>query len=293
MSKKLTVENQRVGSGAVPVQSLVEPELIDQNEEEYDDEPQEARGESSATAEGESFGSQDVFDATAKAKEQEFIQQTVGKINAMYRQNVDNGKLEIGRYLLDEVFGGQIEEAMSTNPHKPSTFSRIAQDPDLLVEPQTLGSWVRAAAVDQDFSQRGFEFPHLTTYHYVELAKVKDQDRRVEIAKDANERDLTVKDLRKLISEEKGNGQSASETMKQEVHKTMKTLAELSVSEGFLEFVGDMSAIKGAYSPGKALDLIPEVYASLENVQATAQLLETFANNLDEIVNETRKRRSA
>jgi len=39
--------------------------------------------------------------------------------------------------------------------------------------------------------------------------------------------------------------------------------------------------------------LIPEVYASLENVQATAQLLETFVNNLDEIVNETRERRSA
>jgi hypothetical protein len=273
--------------------TVVEPELIDQNEEEYDDEPQEARGESSEVAADESFNSQDVFDAAAKAKEQEFIQQTVGKINAMYRQNVDNGKLEIGGYILDEVFKGQIEEAISTNPHKASTFSRIAKDPDLLVESQTLGSWVRAAAVDRDFSQRGFEFPHLTTYHYVELAKVKDQDRRVEIAKDAKERDLTVKVLRKLISEEKGNGQSASETMKQEVHKTMKTFAELSVSEGFLEFVGDMTAIKGAYSPGKALDLIPEVYASLENVQATAQLLDTFANNLDEIVNETRERRSA
>ncbi len=147
--------------------------------------------------------------------------------------------------------------------------------------------------MDRDFSQRGFEFPHLTTYHYVELAKVKDPDRRGEIAKDADERDLTVKALRDLVKEEKGNGQSASETMKQEVHKTMKTLAELSVSEGFLEFVGDMTAIKVAYSPGKALDLIPEVYASLENVQATAQLLDTFANNLDEIVNETRKRRSA
>lgn len=273
--------------------AVVEPEPIEVNQDEYEDEPQEAHGESSKLVADESFGSQDVLDAAAKAKEQEFIQQTVGKINAMYRQNVDNGKLEIGRYLLDEVFGGQIEEAISTNPHKPSTFSRIAQDPDLLVESKTLGSWVRAAAVDRDFSQRGLEFPHLTTYHYLELAKVKDQDRRVEIAKDANERDLKVKALRKLISEEKGNGQGASETMKQEVHKTMKTLAELSVSEGFLEFVGDMTAIKGAYSPGKALDLIPEVYASLENVQATAQLLETFANNLDEIVNETRERRSA
>ena len=291
MSPQMKKESE--GKKVMNNNTVVEPEPIETDTDEYEDEPQEAHGESSELAADESFGSQDVLDAAAKAKEQEFIQQTVGKINAMYRQNVDNGKLEIGRYLLDEVFGGQIEEAISTNPHKPSTFSRIAKDPDLLVESGTLGSWVRAAAVDRDFSQRGFEFPHLTTYHYVELAKVKDQDRRVEIAKDANERDLTVKVLRKLISEEKGNGQSASETMKQEVHKTMKALAGLSVSEGFLEFVGDMTAIKGAYSPGKALDLIPEVYASLENVQATAQLLETFANNLDEIVNETRERRSA
>ena len=276
------MKKESEGKKAMNNNTVVEPEPIEANQDE-----------SSEVAADESFGSQDVLDAAAKAKEQEFIQQTVGKINAMYCQNVDNGKLEIGRYLLDEVFKGQIEEAMSTNPHKASTFSRIAKDPDLLVESGTLGSWVRAAAVDRDFSQRGFEFPHLTTYHYVEPAKVKDQDRRAEIAKDADERDLTVKDLRQLISEEKGNGQSASETMKQEVHKTIKALAALSVNEGFLEFVGDMTAIKGAYSPGKALDLIPEVYASLENVQATAQLLETFVNNLDEIVNETREKRSA
>ena len=291
MSPQMKKESE--GKKVMNNTTVVEPEPIETDQDEYDDEPQETQGESSEVAANESFGSQDVLDAAAKAKEKEFIQQTVGKINSMYRKNVDNGKLEIGGYLLDEVFGGQIEEAISTNPYKSATFSRIAQDPDLVVEPKTLGSWVRAAAVDRDFTQRGFEFPHLTTYHYVELGKVKDHDRRAEIAQQANDEELPVKALRKRISEENGTGQNGSERIKQEVAKTIRDFAGLSVSEGFLEFVGDMTAIKGEYSPGKALDLIPEVYASLENVQATAQLLETLANNLDEIVNETRERRSA
>src|SRR5271157_128615 len=132
MSPEMKKESE--GKKAMNNNPVVEPEPIEVNQDEYEDEPQEARGESSELAADESFNSQDVFDAAAKAKEQEFIQQTVGKINAMYRRNVDNGKLEIGGYILDEVFKGQIEEAISTNPHKPSTFSRIAKDPDLLVE---------------------------------------------------------------------------------------------------------------------------------------------------------------
>jgi hypothetical protein len=206
---------------------------------------------------------------------------------------VDNGKLEVGGYLLDQVFQGKIEDAISTNPYKSTTFKEIAENPALLVEAKTLGGWVRAAAVRRDFDAKGLSFPQLTTYHLVELAKVKDENRRAEIAKDANERDLTVKALRKLISEETGNGQSASESIKQAVQKTMKNLKELSVNKDFLKFVQDIDAIRKTYTPGKALDLIPEVYASLKNVQAAVQNLETFANNLDEIVNETRKRRSA
>ncbi len=104
MSPQMKKESER--EKVMNNNTVVEPEPIEVNQ-----------GESSEVAADESFGSQDVFDAAAKAKEQEFIQQTVGKINAMYRQNVDNGKLEIGRYLLDEVFNGQIEEAISTNPH--------------------------------------------------------------------------------------------------------------------------------------------------------------------------------
>ena len=279
-------EEKRPGSKPSAAQSTVEPEPVEESEEEYDDE-----------AEGEYQEEPSIMESTlqfaSEEKEKEFIQEAVEKINSMYRQNVDNGKLEIGSYLLDRVFGGNVEEAISTNPYKSATFSRIAGDPNLVVEPKTLGAWVRASAINRDFSSKNLSFPHLTTYHLVELAKVKDENRRAEIAQEANDQALTVKDLRRRVIDEREQGRDTSGRLKQEVQKTVKDFAGLSINEDVLAFVEDKDAIKKAYSPGKALDLIPEVYSSLESVQAAAQILETFANNLDEIVNETRKRRSA
>ena len=108
---------------------------------------------------------------------------------------------------------------------------------------------------DAKLSKEILSFPQLTTYHLVELAKVKDETRRIEIATDADAKDLTVKDLRKLISQENGRGRNTSDKIKQEVQKAMKALSDLSVSEDVLSFVEDLEAIKQVYSPGKALDL--------------------------------------
>lgn len=281
MSAKMTSEthNKRVSNNPANADSQVEPE------------PTEV--ESTGAADGQPSIMEATIAFAEKDVEEAFVEETVDAINSIYRHNMDNGKLEIGGLLLDQVFGGDIAKAISTNPYKSATFSQVAKSPRLLVESKTLGSWVRAAAVNRDFTAKGLTFPQLTTYHLVELAKVKDETRRIEIATDADEKDLTVKALRKLISEENGRGQNASDKIKQEVQKAMKTLSDLSVSEDVLAFVEDLEAIKQVYSPGKALDLIPEVYASLEAVQGAAELLETFANNLDEIVNLTRKRRSA
>ena len=288
MSPEMKPERQDKKPGSKPsaAQSTVESEPAEEFEDEHDDEAEGGEQEEPSIMESTlQFATDD--------KEKEFVQEAVEKINSMYRQNVDNGKLEIGSYLLDQVFSGNVEEAISTNPYKSATFTRIAGDPNLVVEPKTLGAWVRASAIHRDFSSKDLTFPHLTTYHLIELAKVKDENRRVEIAQEASDHRWTVKDLRRRVIDEREHGQDRSGRLKQEVHKTMKDLAGLSVNEDVLAFVQDKEAIKKAYSPGKALDLIPDVYASLESVQAAEEILETFANNLDEIVGDTRKRRSA
>jgi hypothetical protein len=146
--------------------------------------------------------------------EQDFIDATVEKINSLYRKNVDNGKIEIGEYLLDELFKGNIEEAMSTNPQKHKTFAKIAEREDLLVEAKTLGSWVRAAAAMKDLKKRGTNLPSLTTYHYVELATVRDEKARTELARKAEIEGWSVKTLREEIRKAKGREKSEVENLK-------------------------------------------------------------------------------
>ncbi len=162
-------------------------------------------------------------------------------------RNVDNGKIEIGTYLLDKMFNGNIEEAMSTNPQKHKTFSKIIARTDLLVEPKTLGSWVSAAAVMRDFANQAIKLPSLTTYHYVELAAVRDEKKRIEFAKQAELERLTVKDLREAIR--KGNGKSKTEAQKfkDEMDKGLRQYAEISVEDKLNQFVCDPESVRIVY----------------------------------------------
>jgi len=183
MATQMKAEPQGKGAVNNPAASegKLDPEVIEEFEDGYEGN-EEGQEDESSEIEPES-GS--VADALRENFEKDFIDETVDTINSMYRKNVDNGKIEIGTLLLDKVFKGNAEEAMSTNPQKHKTFSKILDRTDLLVEPKTLGSWVRAAAAMKDLKKRLINLPNLTTYHYVELATVKDAEERIKFAKDA------------------------------------------------------------------------------------------------------------
>jgi hypothetical protein len=218
--------------------------------------------------------------------EQDFIDETVNMINSLYRKNVDNGKIEIGEYLLDEVFKGNAEEAMSTNPQKHKTFAKIAEREDLLVEAKTLGSWVRAAAVMRNLKEQGINLPNLTTYHYVELATVRDDKARSALAKRAELQKFSVKALREEIRKAKGRQKSEVENLKADMDKNMRQYAELNFNKDLKDFVSDIESVKDAYPPKKAVEVLPEVAKCLAAVRIQEKLFKEFHASLRSIVNE-------
>ncbi len=257
-------------------------EQFDQEfEDGYDPEEEEQQDYSEEEA-----GSASIADAIRDQAEQDFIEETVQKINSLYRKNVDNGKIDIGMYLLQEVFKGNIEEAMSTNPLKHKTFSKIIERTDLLVEPKTLGSWVRAAAVLKDLKDRGISLPNLTTYHYVELATVKGEKERIEFAKDAELNGWSVKGLREEIRKTKSTDKSELDKVREGMEKSLRQHTDLSVEDGVMDFASDIESVKEVYPPEKAMKLLPEVKKCLTNVRASEQLLKEFHGNLRSIVKE-------
>ena len=262
-------------AGAAMAQVAPQDEEGYHEDEGYEDESFEAED-----------GSGSIADAMRDNFEKDFVDETVDKINSMYRKNVDNGKIEIGTYLLDKMFNGNAELAMSTNPQKHETFSKIIERTDLLVEPKTLGSWVRAAAAMRAFTNQGIKLPSLTTYHYVELAAVRDKKKRIEFAKQAEFEELTVKDLREAIR--KGNGKTKTEAQKfkDEMDKGVRQYAEISVEDKLNEFVCDAESVKIVYPPQKAMQILPEVKKCLSNVRAQQKLFEEFHGSLRSIVEE-------
>ncbi len=217
-------------------------------DEGYEDESSETEDSSGSAA-----------DTMRDYAEQDFIDDTVEKINSMYRKNVDNGKIEIGEYLLDELFKGNIEQAMSTNPQKHKTFSKIISRTDLLVEPKTLGSWVRAAAAMKDLQKRGINLPSLTTYQYVELATVRDEKERTDLAKRAELKRWSVKALREEIRKAKGREKSEVDKLKEDMEKGLRQYTDLAVDKALKDFASDVDSVKDAYPPEKAMKLLPDV----------------------------------
>jgi hypothetical protein len=275
-SSKKTVNNSTASD------SKLDPEVIEEfgdgyegNEEDREDRSFETEDDSAS--EGETL---------RDYAEQDFIDETVETINSMYRKNVDNGKIEIGTLLLDKVFKGNIEEAMSTNPQKHKTFSKIIVRTDLLVEPKTLGSWVRAAAAMKDLKKRGINLPSLTTYHYVELATVRGEKERTDLAKRAELEGWSVKTLREEIRKAKGREKSEVENLKTDMDRSLRQFSDLELEQDLADFASDIESVKEAYPPEKAMKLLPDVKKCLANVRASEQLLKDFHGSLRSIVNE-------
>ena len=284
MSPQMKKESE--GEKVMNNTTVLEPEPIETDRDEYEDEPQEIQGESSEVAEEEPFGSEHVFDAAEKARQEDLAKLIVKKINVKYRQGVDNGKMEIGRMILEEVFNGKVENAVSTDPFKSRTFSLVANSRDLIPDSKTVASWVRAAAVAKSFTLKEQSFPHLTTYHYVELATVRDDANRLKLAAEANEKELSVKALSDLVRQTKGTTKSETDRLKQEMERSLRHFVALPIDDELSSFAADKEAIRGAYPADKAIKCLPEVNRCVANAKAGAEVLGVFANNLKAIVNE-------
>jgi hypothetical protein len=215
-----------------------------------------------------------------------FIEETIEQVNSMHRGQVDNGKLEIGEYLLDRVFKGDIAQAISRNPYKEATFARIAKDPRLAVQGKTLGGWVRAAALRRDFNDQGFDFKNLTTYHYIELATVKDAALRTKYARLAEIKDQSVQELKEVIRANRATTKSDAEKMVVELEKVIRFSGQLPETNGLVDFATDLSLVQEHYTDQKAVAIRGKVRKALANVEAYKNILSGFLTNLRVIINE-------
>lgn len=145
----------------------------------------------------------------------------VMEINRLVIKTIERGVMEIGEYVLDAVFKGSMDDALSRNPYKHQSLQEICDNPNLLVDRRRLGTWVRAAHLRKVLKANQVPCSSLSYSHFAALLRVTDEKKRQELAKQANTKHWSA---RKLIDEIGGDKQGkvangkAKELMKKVEH---------------------------------------------------------------------------
>ena len=126
------------------------------------------------------------------------------EFNAIYDSTLGKGGLKIGEFILDKFFGGNLDKALSKDPGKNESFAALVKTGKLKVDATTLSSWVRAAHLSRWFKNNNHPMDNLTTSHFVALLPLENEDKKRELAVQANSSRISVRDLRDLVAKAKG-----------------------------------------------------------------------------------------
>ena len=209
-----------------------------------------------AEGEDDSSGEEEVSTAPAIP-----TKEIVQGINEIAKRTVETGKMEIGQYVLDNVFGGNLETVLTRNPNKTQSMRSICEDRELLVDHRRLGSWVKAAALRSDLGASGVDISKLNFTHFLALLRLGKTDQRVDLARRIAEENLSVRQT--LDEVYKGKKKSLNNTLNNGKRKQiLKRLAEpltLLDDQDDMEFLSDPERLEKELDSEARLRIIKEL----------------------------------
>ena len=122
-------------------------------------------------------------------------------INEKANETIYKGSLEIGNYVLEKFFAGDIARARDKNPKKKASYSALCRDERLIVSVKTLSVMVRVVAQEQFFNLSGLDTSGLCYTHKAELIKLPDEQAKLDLAKEAIESPLSTRQLSEKVNE--------------------------------------------------------------------------------------------
>ena len=150
-------------------------------------------------------------------------------------QSAQKSFLEIGKYILDHFFDGSIERAISTDPNKNVSYTRLADHPKLQIDPSTLSRCVALYIQHSQMIQASKDAPRLlklaSPTHQRILLPVKQPERKVELLGQAVKKGLSTREFRDLVNAEKQNtpskrGRKAHSQFQKSWQKCFRVVAE-------------------------------------------------------------------
>ena len=138
------------------------------------------------------------------------VREALHFIREKANETVYKGSIEIGDYMLEKFFGGDIERAKSKKPTKRSSYIALCRHQELVVHPATLGIMVRVAAQEKFFKAKKLPADKLSYSHKAELVKLEDDQEKSKLFKEAVSKSLSVRDLANRVRKNKNAGRTTA-----------------------------------------------------------------------------------
>lgn len=147
--------------------------------------------------------SKDLTVFSSSAVDMNLVEEAVSFINEKLNQGAYKIYEEIGSYLLEKFFGGNIELASSRNPQKAKSYRALCRHEGLAINPARLSIMVRVAAQEQFFSKHKQTTENLSYTQKAELIKLPDDDEKLKLVEKFRKEGTSTKMTAELIAEKR------------------------------------------------------------------------------------------
>jgi hypothetical protein len=229
----------------------------------------------------EENGDSDSTDTDSVSLSKASAKEVVQEINRIAQRTVEQGKLEIGDYLLRILFNGDIEQVLDRSPYKSKSLKEVCQDPELLVDRRKLGAWIRAAALRVELEQSGVNISQLTFSHFLALlraGKGENGDNRLNLAKEIIEEDLSVRQIINRVEEQKNKLDPAAK--KKEIMKKLEAPLSLLSDEDSQELISDRDRLENELDTNERFQMLKQIDKSAKEMDECKKLLKQLKSNL-------------
>lgn len=146
-----------------------------------------------------------------KAEEQEevvdekLIEDSVVWIRETIAKTLYKGAMEVGGYIFDKFFDGDVEKVRQRDPKKNASFSKLVErcgTQDLPISKTWLYNAVSIVIIDRQLPKSAVAYRQLPFSHQEALVRLRDPEKVEKIAEVAYKQGLSVRDLREVVSEE-------------------------------------------------------------------------------------------
>lgn len=147
----------------------------------------------------------DELEARDAVVDEKLVQKSVEWIRETLAKTLHKGAMDVGGYVFDNFFDGDVERVRSRNPLKNASFRKLAErcgTPDLPISATWLYNSVNIVVMDRLLPKTATAYRQLPPSHQEALVRLRDLGKVERFAERAYKKGLSVRDLKAVVKEE-------------------------------------------------------------------------------------------